>query len=180
MNKSLIDLQKKLLDKLQGGNKRFVHLNASIGKSRDKLDLISLNSLIPNSSKEFLSKLLSESNFTFKVSFKDIDSKILSFTNKQKKKGEDLFNDKIEKGTELELTVLKILRDIRKKLDYLSALQKEEENEFGTKSFAFGYPLLLKQMSSETDDVICAPLFLWYLDIEEQDKEFGYKSIKSK
>ena len=157
------DLRLRLLKKLQGGNKRFAHLDATIGKSRGKLDILTLDKISEGLSKEFFKQLLSNPNLTFKISLKDVNARIQQFINDQKEKSDDQGNTNREM-----LEEVKNLSATKKRLEYLEANQKSEFNEFGTKSFAFGYPLLIKQMKITPDgerDVICAPLFIWYLDI---------------
>lgn len=161
MSDSSADLQQKLLHKLRGGNKRFSHLNATIGRSRDKLDLLSLNLISPHLSEDFVNQLMSSSSMSFKISFKDIKSKLLDFINSQ---SDDLDSEQSENKTK-NLELLKSISDTKKKLEFLEAFQKEEFSELGTKSFAFGYPLIVKQMRDKREDSICAPLFMWYLDI---------------
>lgn len=152
------DLREKLLHKLRGGDRRYAHLNATTAKSRQKIDFTHLNLIKDGLADEFLSSLLNSEKFVFRIPLKDINKRLLEYTNRKKDIPGD---DKVRL-----LQQLQKLSVTKRGLEFLSAHQKEEFSEFGTKSLAFGYPMLLKQVGGEKDDVICAPLFLWYLDVE--------------
>ena len=152
------DLKEGLLKRLKGGNKRYPHLNATIGRSVSKLDLRSLDTLKKGLTSELVKKLLTDVNFKYTLPLKDIDQAILKYTNTKKGPKKDEVDEEFEN--------LRILREIKKKIGFLEAYQREEISEFGTRSFALGYPLLAKQLKADKEDVICAPLFLWYLDIK--------------
>lgn len=161
MSESPIDLRKKLLDKLKGGNRSYAHLNASIGRSRDKLDVLSLAHIEAALPQDFLTQLLSSPSLSFKIPFKDITTRLLEVTDESNDAA-----DTEQTAAHMEaVEKLNALRITKKKLEFLEASQKEEFSEYGTKSFAFGYPLLVKQTGAKREEVICAPLFIWYLDI---------------
>lgn len=152
------DLRQTLLRKLRGGDRRFVHLNATTARSRQKIDFTCLASIKDGLDRDFIESLTGVGNLSFRIPLKDIDQQILNFTNTKKELPEEEKNELLQKLQNLSVT--------KKSLEFLEAHQKEEFSELGTKSLAFGYPLLLKQVGGERDDVICAPLFLWYLDID--------------
>lgn len=158
MSASIQDLRERLLHKLRGGDKRYAHLNATTNNSRQKMDLSNLDLIEDGLFDKFIDELLSNEKFSFKIPLKQVNSQLLEYTNR---KDEVLKEDK----TEL-LEKLKKLADFKKGLQFLEAHQKEEFSEYGTKSVAFGYPLLVKQIKAEKEDLICAPLFLWYLEVE--------------
>ena len=162
----MADLREKLLQKLRGGNKRYPHLNATIRRSISKADVTILNELKKGQSKDFIDKLLKQPNFKFEIPLKDIDKEIIKYSNKS--------NEIDAEKKKIGIDKLEILASIKKKFSSMESIQKEEFNEFGTKSFAFGYPLLIKQFDTNKDELICATLFLWYLDIT---RDFSTNSI---
>ena len=123
MTEGTTDLRQRLLGKLKGGNTRFVHLNATIGRSRDKLDLLDLDKIKEGYAEEFVSQLLSTPNLAFKVSFKDIESRLLKFINEHDQR-DDQSPEQEAENREL-LAELKVLRDTKRKLEFLEAFQKK-------------------------------------------------------
>src|SRR5437868_4823171 len=98
---STTDLRLKLLRKLQGVNKRSTHLNATIGRSRDKLDLVTLDKIQTGLSNDFLKQLLTQQNLSFRIPFKEINEKLLQFLNEQREKSESQEeNDESDKDKE--------------------------------------------------------------------------------
>ena len=67
----MIDLifLKALRDKLKGGNIRSIQLNALPGRYATRLDFAYLNFIRPDFTEEFLTQLLTQRCFDFKISF---------------------------------------------------------------------------------------------------------------
>ena len=78
----LIELQKRL----KVGNRKGVHLNAIPKKSAYKLDISTLSAIDENLPNDFLNTLLSKNNFSFEISWKDIDIDLFNLDEKEHKK----------------------------------------------------------------------------------------------
>ncbi len=126
-----------LIRKLKTGNLRSKHLNA-ISENLGQLDVYDLSNINQSLHLKFLNRLLTKRVFNFSFS---IDPK------------------QIEKKDS-------ILSKIIRKLDFIIYNYQDEFLEFGTKSFAFGYPLLIKRDPLKPEKVLKAPLLIWYLNIE--------------
>ena len=139
---------KKLLLKLKTGNSRSIHLNALPGRS-SRLDLYELINIDQGLHLKFINSLLGKPGFRFKIS---VDFKSLHRTHTQ------------DGNPDATAGVVKL---IMKKLDGLFYQQQDEFLEHGTRTFAFGYPLLIKRDLHEPKRILKAPLIIWYLDIDK-------------
>lgn len=149
-NKSQIKFDKnfikKLLEKLQVGNARSIHLNALPGRLLTRLDLFALtqiddkNSQEKNTAEKFIDTLLSEDVFKFDISY---NSKLSTDNGEDKNK----------------------LFLLSKRLDSLVIENNDNFLEIGVKNFGFGFPILIKRDSKDPTKIIKAPLFIWNLDI---------------
>ena len=142
----------KLLLKLKTGNARSIHLNALPGRFA-RLDLYELINIDQSLHLKFIYKLLSKTKFKFNIS---VDFKI------------------IQKKSDEEVTAAK---KIVKKLNGLFYQQQDEYLEHGTKTFAFGYPLLIKKDPSNPQRILKAPLIIWYLNLEKDAHKSNNWSI---
>lgn len=137
-----IDFLKQLKQKLQFANRNSIYLNALPGNRSRKVDVWNLNYVQPNMHNEFLEQLLTKEAFRFVLSIPthDMDKRTKQFENIQ----------------ELVIQFQNIIND---------------ENEFfkdkGYRSFALGYPMLIKRDSKDADKLIKAPVFIWKLQIEQ-------------
>ena len=131
----------RLLDKLQTGDRRSIHLNAVPGRLISRLDLHELSSIDPDLPMSFMQKLLGEK--TFKLP--------LSFRNMSLGEGVNLYR-------------------LEKRLNHIVNQDREHLLEFGQQNFGFGYPLLIKHDRKDTTKIIKAPLVIWNLSIERSER----------
>ncbi|MEZ5008914.1 MAG: ATP-binding protein [Chitinophagales bacterium] len=158
MTSSKLFLEKLLL-KLKTGSSRSIHLNALPGRFA-RLDLFDLINVDQSLHLKFINQLLSKEKFNFNIS---IDFKLI-----QKKS-----NLPTGKGRE----EIKAAHQIAKTLNAIFYQQQDEFLEHGTKTFAFGYPLLIKRDPTNTDRILKAPLLIWYLDLEKDSHKSNSWSI---
>ena len=140
----------KLLLRLKSGDARSIHLNALPGNFA-RLDIYDLANIEPSLHLRFLQQLLTSNSFRFSITidaeaFKDISDDNASADKK------------------------KMLQKIIKRLNHLDYQEKQEYSEHGYHSFGFGYPLLIKRDPDNPDRIIKAPLLIWYLDIEKDQR----------
>lgn len=149
---------KILRDKLSKGSTNSVLLNCLPGTNLYKIDVTELNLIDPQTANNLVGKLLSESNFTFPVSFQDIHEKDLTE----------------EKKLSLER--------LSKKLNRVFNDNELSFQEKGHRTFGFGYPIfvievedsfVLSKVNAKTRPkrLIAAPLFIWPLEIGKSFKQ---------
>ena len=131
-----------LEQKLKVGNIRSIHLNAVPGKSNKRLDISLLAYLQPEQPGLFLSELLKKKSFAHKISNRDIN---LSKTKQE---------------------TLVYIDSIFKKLENIYLENESDYLEHGVKTFAFGFPLLVKRSKEDQKKVVIAPLIIWRLDLK--------------
>lgn len=144
---------KALRDKLKGGNIRSIHLNALPGRYATRLDLAQLNIIHSSTAANFLNTLLAKSSFEFSINFDKIDLNGVSL-DEQKKLGL-----------------------LAKRLNSLHFENEDFYKEHGSKTFGFGYPLLIKRSKKDINKVIKAPLFIWPLEIIKSTNKVNTWSI---
>jgi hypothetical protein len=144
---------KALRDKLKGGNIRSIHLNILPGRYATRLDLAHLNLIEPKTSSRFLEILLSKSSFEFNINFDGIDLNSAS-SEEQKKLGL-----------------------LAKRLNSLHFENEDYYKEHGSKTFGFGFPILIKRSKKDINKVIKAPLFIWPLEIVKSMNKVNTWSI---
>ncbi|MEI6400031.1 MAG: AAA domain-containing protein [bacterium] len=132
-----------LLNKLKVGNRRGIHLNALPGRFASRLDLSAFDAISPDSSLNFLQRLLSEERLSFEINFDNIDISKL---------GENQKNS---------------LFLLSRKLNNIVYENEDQFLEFGIKNFGIGYPILIRRDTSDPTKVIKAPLLIWNLDIQK-------------
>lgn len=146
MSKPSLDLLHSLEAKLKAANIRSPYLRATIGRSRNRIDLqqLDLLSSFDSRSKEFIAQLTNgEQSGEVAITLR-IDA--------------DNVTDKNEEERVQMDTLMKRLKNIH--FD-----QEEDFLEHGTRSFGFGYPMLAITSKKDKNRVILAPLFIWSLDI---------------
>jgi hypothetical protein len=127
-----------LKDKLSADNLRSIYLNALPKRYLTRLDLADLDILQEGKAKGFLDALFTQARFDFPITFP---------TN-----GE--VNSKEEE---------RIIR----RLSSITIENNDHYADHGTKTFGFGYPIILIKDPSNPDNIIKAPLIVWSLDIEQ-------------
>jgi energy-coupling factor transporter ATP-binding protein EcfA2 len=130
----------KLLKKLKTGDSRGIHLNALPGNFA-RLDIYDLVNIELSLHLKFLAELLNKPTFSFSIT---IDPKL---TKGKSKVEADLINK------------------IIKRLNFMCFQEQDLFQEEGTKTFAFGYPLLIKRDPINPKKIIKAPIAIWYLEI---------------
>ncbi|MBS1622916.1 MAG: hypothetical protein JST83_02780 [Bacteroidetes bacterium] len=143
---------KALRDKLKVGNTRSIHLNALPGNSATKLDLADLNIIKAGLADTFIELLTSKANFEFEISIKNSSNK----------------------ETQAKLFLL------AKRLNTIVLQNEDEFKEHGVKSFALGYPVLVKRFKKDPTRIIKAPLFIWQLDITMGSTANSWKIVRNK
>lgn len=144
---------KALRDKLKGGNTRSIHLNVLPGRFATRLDLANLNYISPTFAEKFLQQLLTNACFEFKISFDGID--LNSIQPEQQKR----------------------LGLLSKRLNSINIENEDNYKDFGIKTFAFGFPILIKPSKQDPKKIIKAPLFIWQLEIIKATNKVNTWSI---
>jgi very-short-patch-repair endonuclease len=144
---------KALRDKLKGGNARSIHLNSLPGRYAARLDLADLSHIEPGLADKFLQLLFSKANFEFKLSFDQLDLNAIT-QDEQKRLGL-----------------------LSKRLDSIFFENEDNFKEHGTKTFGFGYPLIIKPSKQDPKKIIKAPLFIWPLEIYKSMNKVNTWSI---
>ena len=156
MNKQFVTY---LNNKLKTGNLHTIHLNALPGRYITRLDLTSLDLIDGNhgtetlfetstghTSEDFLLRnLLSKPKFQYKISFDDVPFSSLSGEHK------------------------KLYDDLAKRLNAIYNQNEDNFLEHGIRTFGLGYPLLIKQSTTDPNKIIKAPLLIWSLDIHRSN-----------
>jgi superfamily I DNA and/or RNA helicase len=139
------ELIAKLLEKLKVGDGKNIHVNA-LPNSVSRIDVYEFANIEQSLHLNFLKVLLSKNSFSFNLTISP-----------------SLYKDKsIDEKNILQLLI--------KKLNHLYYQNIDEYEEHGTKTFAFGYPLLIKRDPINNKKILKSPLFIWYLDINK-DKQ---------
>lgn len=137
-------LLRELQTRLKVSNRGSVLLNAVPGKSKYKLDLKTLSFINERVPEDFLKELLSNSNFSFKISWKDRED----YDNLGKKEKQNLYS-------------------IKESLDSLMTQAEVTESEKGINTFGFGFPILVRR-DNRDNELIAAPIIIWSLKIERK------------
>jgi hypothetical protein len=132
----------KLLQKLKVGDSRTIHLNALPGNYA-RLDLYDLVNIEPSLHLKFIHLLLSKPSFSFSIT---IDP---GLADKKPKEEAD------------------IIRKMVRRLNLMSYQEQDEYLEHGTRTFGFGFPLLIKRDPANPKKILKAPLFIWQLDLQK-------------
>lgn len=140
----------KLLSRLKNGDTRSIHLNA-LPANFARLDVYDLSNIEPGLHLKFLELLLSQASFRFSVS---VDPALLF-----EKKAAEQATDRPS-----------ILRKLIKRLNHLDYQEREQVAEHGYHTFGFGYPLLIRRDPNNPDRILKAPVLIWYLRIEKDQR----------
>ncbi len=144
---------KALREKLKGGNIRSIHLNALPGRYATRLDFTNLNFIQPELAQKFLEQLLTKACFDFHVSFDRID----------------ITSTPVEDQKRLGL--------LSKRLNSIYIENEDNYKEHGTKTFGFGFPILIKPSHRDPTKIIKAPIFIWQLEIIKSTNKVNTWSI---
>lgn len=151
------DLIKYLIKKLKTGNLRGSHLNCLPGKSRNRFSLFELEKSYLREPIAFLKFICENSSFHLNINLPPIDEehyeKIIKELNSSNFKDYSEFNK--------ERVIL------CRRLNNIAYDLKNEFQEYGTKSFGFGFPSLAISNPNYPDKVVIAPLLIWYLDLKQ-------------
>ncbi len=163
---------------------RTIHLNALPDRQYTKLGLDNLRFIQEQLPQEFLEKLFSKENFSVEIKIKDIAplADLIRKLEKQKERAIDSDDQENLKSIESELKLaieeIKKIKQILKSLNTLYSRSREEEQELGVKTFAFGYPMIVKRSNTNLNKFVKAPLIIWYLDIEQSPSQARTWRIK--
>ena len=166
------------------GNMRTIHLNALPDRQYTKLGLDNLRFIQEQLPQEFLEKLFTKESFSIEIKVKDLTPLADSIRKLEKEKeyaidSEDQENLKaIESKLKSTMEEVKKFKQILKSLNTLYSKSREEEQELGVKTFAFGYPMIIKRSNTNPKKIIKAPLIIWYLDIEQSPSQARTWRIK--
>lgn len=149
---------KILREKLAFGNTNSSLLNCIPGTSLSKIDAYDLNLILDGLAGAFVEKLFSEESFVFNISYQNIAEAELDE----------------EKKLRLEL--------LSKKLNRIYNDNELSFQEKGHRTFGFGYPLFVMEIEDswvkkkvgakeKEKRLICAPLFIWPLEIQKSFKQ---------
>lgn len=156
---------KILRDKLAIGSTSSSLLNCIPGTSLSKVDAFDFNLIQDGLAGAFVEQLFTEEKFTFNISYQDISEKELEE----------------EKKLQLEL--------LSKKLTRIFNDNELSFQEKGHRTFGFGYPLFVMEVEDswvrqrvgakeKGKRIICAPLFIWPLDIQKSYRQNRTWTIK--
>ncbi len=143
-----------LESKLKVGNLRAIHLNATPGRRRNRLDLIDLKKVEEKLPQDLLTDLLTKPKFSHKIA---VDSKQLTLLSEEQLSQADKALGKL-KNLHMDLT--------------------SDFQEHGVNSLGFGYPMLIARNPNMPKQLICAPLFIWRLDLEKDPRNLNDWKIK--
>lgn len=163
----MLDVQflKILREKLAYGSTNSALLNCIPGTSLSKIDAFDLNLIQEGLAGAFVEKLFTEESFLFNISYQNIQEKELDE----------------EKKLKLEL--------LSKKLNRIFNDNELSFQEKGHRTFGFGYPLFVMEVEDswvrkkvgakeKEKRLICAPLFIWPLEIQKSFKQNRTWSIR--
>ncbi|MCP4441117.1 MAG: DNA helicase [Aureispira sp.] len=140
-----------LKQKLNTSNRRSIYLNAIPKRYLTRLDLADLNNIEKNLADKFINQLLSNANFQFTISLNQ--------------------NPANEVGQQKQDLVLR-------RLNSMVIENDDHYAEHGTKTFGFGYPIILRRDKKDPSRIIKAPLIVWSLDIERNFRKENQWVIK--
>jgi superfamily I DNA and/or RNA helicase/very-short-patch-repair endonuclease len=150
------DLIQFLIKKLKIGNLRGSHLNCLPGNSRNRFSLFELDKVLSTENLDFYKLLISKASFSLNISIPEISE------DKYEKLSDTLF-DKATNYKEF----MKFRAILSRRLNNISYDLKNEFQEYGTKSFGFGFPTLVIKNPKQRGKVLVAPLLIWYLDLKQ-------------
>lgn len=156
---------KILREKLAFGNTSSSLLNCIPGTSLSKIDAYDLNLIQDGLAGAFVEKLFSEESFVFNISYQNI------------------VEGEIDEEKKLKLELLS------KKLNRIYNDNELSFQEKGHRTFGFGYPLFVMEIEDswvkkkvgakeKEKRLICAPLFIWPLEIQKSFKQNRTWTIK--
>jgi very-short-patch-repair endonuclease/DNA polymerase III delta prime subunit len=178
------DFLKKIIQKLQVGNARTIHLNSYPGRYAARLDICDLSHIGNSLPGDFIEKLLSQPSFQFrfKIEFEEEDGA----GDAGEIKTNNLFQAELsspgsrveheQAGKDKEDSQAKELNRKRRLVaKRLSSIYYENEDTFlehGIKTFAFGYPSLIYRSQNDPSKIINAPILLWKLELQRGKNEW--------
>lgn len=128
-----------LKQKLTTSNLHSIHLNSSPQRYLTRLDLADLNKVDSQLADQFIQQLLSKANFEFPITLNQNPAKEVN-------------------SIEQDLVL--------RRLNSIVIENNDHYAEHGTKTFGFGYPIVLRRDKKDPSRIIKAPLIIWSLDIE--------------
>ena len=172
-----IEFLKKLKQKLQVGNTRSIHLNSYPGRLAARLDLHELKFIKQNLPNDFLKKLLNNPSFEFKFKIEQTENLIQDNTaetgNGQQGEPAPEHIDASISSKIIEVKESAARQNLISKR--LSSVYYENEDtylEHGIKTFGFGYPTLIYRTKNDPDKILCAPVFIWMLELNRDKNEW--------
>ena len=151
------ELIQYLIKKLQIGNLRGSHLNCIPGKNRNRFSLYDLNKVLDTEQINFFKLLTENSSFSLTIDIPHINE------DEYEKLSENATFDKSKNYKEF----MKERVILCRRLNNISYDLKNENQEYGTKSFGFGFPGLVISDPIKSDKIIVAPLLIWYLELKQ-------------
>lgn len=128
-----------LKQKLSNSNLRSIYLNSSPRRYLTRLDLADLNKVDTDLADQFIHQLLTKANFEFPINLNQNPANEI---------------DQAEQDLVL------------RRLNSIVIENNDHYAEHGTKTFGFGYPIVLRRDQKDPSRIIQAPLVVWSLDIE--------------
>lgn len=153
------DFIKYLIKKLKTGNLRGSHLNCIPGKSRNRFSLFELEKTLQDEGVNLRKLLTEERSISLRINIPPIEEEAY-----EKK----LSNPKFIKSKNYEDFIKERVILVRR-LNNISYDLKNELQEYGTKSFGFGFPSIAIKDPTKPDKVLIAPLLIWYLDLKQDN-----------
>ncbi|MBL8016655.1 MAG: DUF4011 domain-containing protein, partial [Ignavibacteria bacterium] len=186
------DFLKKIIQKLQVGNARTIHLNSYPGRYAARLDICDLSHIEDSLPASFIEKLLSQPSFNFKFKIEIEEESAVEENQLALQENESNGDvspgsrreDKPNKDQQAGRQVKEQNRKKRLLSKRLSSIYYENEDTFlehGIKTFAFGFPTLIYRSQNDPAKIINAPVLLWKLELQRdknewiisRDEEFG-------
>ena len=152
------DFIQYLIKKLKTGNLRGSHLNCLPGKTRNRFSLFDLERIVGS---DFLKCLTEKSSFSLRIEIPPV----------QEEEYEKLLeNPNFIKSKDYESFVKDRIVLVRR-LNNITYDLKNEIQEYGTKSFGFGYPTVVIQDPKKPEKILIAPLLIWYLELKQDSNK---------
>lgn len=148
---------KFLIKKLKTGNLRGSHLNCLPGKARNRFSLFELFKALQCDPVDVIKSLTENDNFNLRINIPPISEE------KYEKFLED--PEFIKSKNYAEFAKERVI--LARRLNNISYDLKNEIQEFGTKSFGFGFPTFAIQDPTRPEKILVAPLLIWYLDLKQ-------------
>ena len=128
--------------KLKTGNLEYIHLNALPKNHATRLDAYQFNQIEEGLADKFIQELFAKQGMRFTLS-------LTSLQNDSSPEIQENFDR------------------IAKRLDTINHQNNDDYQEYGVRTFGFGYPLVIRRSKQNPNKVVKAPLIIWRMYLEK-------------